>query len=287
MKKISALSSVMNWLFFIVLIVVFGAGCATTSEVKAIVAESNAAILVAQLPDLELEGDPSKKLTVSDPADISRKIESFIAAHPDQKVAISALRVRQAQLYISLGKFELARSAFAQATELKTDRDKALKELAEPMIWCWQNNGDVEWDPPQQLKAQQHLESFDQVLLKLNESPSIRDFLAEMRAYLGLKLASSIQSNKDPRKREVFIKALNCYGAFFTSDDIRAIKSKDFSTIGSDISVAEKRQLRAVPVIKEARDIVQKLQNSGQRVTLQDLQNNPSIQGLGELVLTP
>src|SRR5438128_2365112 len=71
------------------------AGCASTKQVKSIVAESNAALLAAQIADVGLAGDPSSVSNKPDWQAASSKIDEFIAGHPDQDVAASALRVRQ------------------------------------------------------------------------------------------------------------------------------------------------------------------------------------------------
>lgn len=273
------------WLLVPALAAGLCAGCATTQQVKSIVAESNAAMLAAQLPDVGLASDPAANVKLPDPAAVSKKIDDFIAAHPDQKVAASALRVRQAILLIVHGKYELARAAFAEATDLKTDRDKALKAVSESIIWWWQHSAVDQWTSPVRAEARQHLAKLDGEIAKVQQSPDIRDYLAETRARLGLQLAKKLQIAEG--KRDVFMDTLNHYGAIFTPDDVTALRDGNLSPQSLAISVAEKRRLRALAVIETAKEPAQVLRTGGHAVTVADLKPDDGIQGLGRLVLGP
>lgn len=261
--------------------------CASTNQVKSIVAESNAALLAAQFADVDLAGDASSAGNKPDWQTASRKIDEFIAAHPEQKVAASALRVRQAMLLIAHTQFALARSAFAEATELKTDRDKALKNLSEPIIWWWEHSQTAFLNQAQLSKGREHLDAFDQELPKLKDSPDIRDLLAEMRARIGLKRVASIQSTGGAEKKSAFVDVLNRYGATFTTNDVAAIKRGNLTPQSPAISAVEKRRLRALAVIEKAKQRAQALRTGGQAVVLEDLSADPAVRGLGELVLDP
>ena len=282
-----ALRRMASWCALAAVVVALGAGCATTGSVKSIVAESNAAILAAQLPDLELGGDPATAGKLPDAASVSHKIDEFIAAHPDQKVAASALRVRQAILLIVHGKYELARAAFADATELKTDRDKGLKALSEPIIWWWEHSQTVALNGAQLAKAQEHLDRFDQELPKLKASPDIHDLLAEMRARVGLKRVAALQLADGTKKKDALVDVLNHYGAIFTTNDVTAIKEGNLAPLASAISPVEKRRLRAISVIDKAREPARILRERGQPVTPADLNSDPAVQAFGALVLGP
>ena len=271
----------------VVLALALCAGCATTKQVQSIVAESNAALLAAQLPDVGFSGDPATAGKLPDPAAVSKKIDDFIAAHPDQKVAASALRVRQAMLLIVHGEYEMARAAFADATELKTDRDKALKALSEPIIWWWEHSQTAALNTAQLAQAREHLDAFDREIGKLNSSPDIRDVLAEMRARISLKRVAAIQLADGSKKKDAFVDTLNHYGAIFTTNDIAALKSGNLTPASPAISPSEKRCLRALAVIEKAKAPAQVLRNGSQAVTLGDLKADAAIQGFGQLVLGP
>lgn len=270
-----------NLLVLVGIVVALSSGCATRRQVQTIVAESNAALLVAQLPDVELAGVPGANRP-PDPAAISKKIDDFIEAHPDQKVANSALRVRQGILLIVYEKYELARSAFADATELKTDRDKALKSNSETIIWWWQHAGLDNWNEPVRNDAAQLLPSLDKEIAKVNGSPEIRDYLAELRARMAFQLARNLQVSQG--KRDVFIVAMNRYGATLTTNDIAAIKSNNLAPKASAISPDEKRRLRALGIIEKAKVPAEGLRVGGQAVNVSDL--DPLARGFGELVLS-
>lgn len=259
--------------------------CASTQQVRSIVAESNAALLASQFADLELGGDPSVAGYKPDWKLASRKIDEFVAAHPDQKVAAGALRIRQAMLLIAHQEYELARSAFEEAKELKTDRDKALKALSEPIIWWWQHSQAGSLLTDQVTKAREHLDLFDTQLAKLKDSPDIRDFLAEMRARIGLKRVGSIQATDGTRKREALVDVINRFSTIFTAEDIEALKSGSLTAQSPSISAAQKRRLRALAVIEKAKQPLQSLRNANQPLTLNELNPDPISQGLGELIL--
>jgi hypothetical protein len=263
------------------------AGCASTKQVKSIVAESNAAMLATQIADVDLAGDPLAVSSKPDWQVASRKIDEFIAAHPDQSVAASALRVRQAMLLIAHGQFELARSAFSDATNLKTDRDKALKALSEPIIWWWEHSQTATLNDTQLAKSREHLDAFDRELAKINASPDIHDLLAEMRARIGLKRVAAIQLTDGTRKKDAFVDVLNHYGAIFTTNDIAALKSGSFTPLSPAISTVEKRRLRALAVIEKAKTPAQVLRNGHQAVALSDLKPDAAVRGFGEIVLGP
>jgi len=260
------------------------AGCATTKQVKSIVAESNAAMLATELPDLGFGGSPATKQV--DTKTVAAKIDAFIAGHPDQKVAASALRVRQGVMYIASGQYELAHAAFADATELKTDRDKALKALEDPMIWWWQHAAVDYWlKPPLKTAARNNLEEFDKVIPKLNGSPEVRDRLAEMRFAMALHLAKDLQISEG--MKTVFVDALNRYGAIFTANDITNLKSGKRSLKSAVVSTADKRCVWSLQLIPSAKEVAKALSQNGEPVKVGELDPNPAVQGFGSLVLTP
>lgn len=225
-------------------------GCATQSQVKDIVAESNAAILAAGVPDVQLQADGSSGGGTRDWQSASHKIDAFIAANPDQRTTIGALRVRQGVLLLANRQYDLAQAAFNAATDLKTDRDKALKALSPWLVWWYQHSADATFNPRQRDKAREALSAFDDQITKVRASPDIRDFLAEMRAYIGLKLASEEQGDT---KRATFIDTLNRYSEIFTSEDLDALAQGNLKPASNAVTVTERRRLRAQAVIAKAK----------------------------------
>ena len=273
-----------SWLASLAIAITLLAGCVTTDDVKSIVANSNASLLAAQMPDIDPAGDPAAAKTLTDPTAVSREIDEFVAAHPDQAETNSALRIRQAMLFLAYEKYELARDAFAQATKPVSDRDKALKKLSDSIIWWWQHARVDNWDASMRNDAASHLGRFDAVIKDLGDSPGIHDTLAEMRARLAFHLAKNLQA-ADPTldKRAIFINAMNQYGALLTAEDVTAIKDEALSPQSEAFTPADRRRLRALGVIEKAKIPAKSLRNSGVAVTVDDLA--PEARGLGALVL--
>jgi hypothetical protein len=273
-----------GWLLSALVAVLLCASCATRGQVQSIVAESNAAILSSQIAGATLDLDGAGNTNRSDWQGASRQIDEFIAAHPDQQVAAGALRIRQAILLLANGQFELARSAFNEASHLKTDRDKALKALSEPIIWWWQHSQVSAFNESQRNTAHQHLNVFDAQIAKLDDSPDIRDLLAELRVRVALKRIAALQLSQG--KRDAFLDALNHYGAIFSPDDIAALASNNLNPQSPAISTAEKRRLRALAIIAKAKELAAVFQSINQPVTSTELEPNPpSIRSLARLVL--
>jgi hypothetical protein len=224
-------------------------GCATQRQVENIVAESNAAMLAAGVPDVQLKADGSSGGT-GDWQSASHKIDAFIAANPDQKTTIGALRVRQGVLLLANRQYDLAQAAFNAASDLKTDRDKALKALSSWLVWWYQHSADPTLNPLQRAKASEALSAFDAQIANVQGSPDIRDFLAEMRAYIGFKLASEEQGDA---KRATFVDTLNRYSEIFTPEDLDALAQGNLKPASNAVTVTERRRLRAQAVIAKAK----------------------------------
>jgi len=242
--------------------------CATKGEVEKIVAESNSALLAAGVPDVQLRADGSSGGGTGDWQSDSRKIDALIAAHPDQTAMIGALRVRQGVLLLANRQYNLAQAAFDAATDLKTDRDKTLKNLSPSLVWWYQHSADATLNQLQRDKAREALSAFDAQISNVRDSPDIRDFLAEMRAYIGLKLASEEQGET---KRTTFVDTLNRYSEIFTPEDLAVLVQGNVTPSSSAVTIEERRRLRALNVIAKAK----RMAGSGSlaSVTASDLKN--------------
>lgn len=230
------------------------AGCATQKEVARIVADSNAAMLAGQfgLPDAHPGGQKESWETASD------RIEAFIAAHPDQPATTSPLRIRQATLLLSHGQFALAEAAFndVKLGDLHSDRDKAIKRSQKTMLWWFANSTNDIWTSTDQTQAQNALDQLkgEQALLK--GSVDIRDYLAELRAWIGLSAAKQTTSEDTARTR--IETTLNVYAGIFTPEDLVIIASgkenlPDPKAMGVDV----RRRVRSRAVLRFARELNQ------------------------------
>ena len=237
-------------------------GCATQRQTNDVVTDSNAALLAQLQPDGIGGGG------TMDWQSASSKIDALIAANPDQRVANGALRVRQGVLLLAYRQYNLAEAAFDAATDLKTDRDKALKALSPWLVWWYQHSADPTLNPLQRDKAREALTAFDAQIAKVQSSPDIRDFLAEMRAYIGLKLASEEQGEA---KRATFVDTLNRYSEIFTPEDLAALAQGNFKPDSSAVTTTERRRLRAQAVIAKAKRMTKS--GSLASLTASDLKN--------------
>lgn len=169
-----------------VLLVLATAGCTTSTEVRDLVNASNAATLSA-----DLNPGAAGTLGSADVAEVSRRIEAFIAANPEQKSTNASLRVRQAVILLQNKQTNLAELAFNEASleDLKgSTRDQALKRLQDTLIWYHRMVGSNSVDDT----AGQHYRAVTAEIAKLTtpQDEGIRDYLAAVRAWIGIKRAS-------------------------------------------------------------------------------------------------
>ncbi len=227
------------------------AGCATREQVAAIVAESNASMISSQLGGLaQKSGDPSTPNWQS----ASEQIETFIAAHPDQKAVTAPLRIRQAMLLLANKQTSLARAAFDSVTDgdLYTDRDRALKQHAATLVWWFSNSASDTWSAADQTEAARALAALGQVHVDLAKSPDIRDYLAEMRAWIGLAAAKQTTDEAEARRR--LVDALDTYAKIFSPEEFPLLAAgtaslPDLKALTSDV----RRRVRAAAVLAAAR----------------------------------
>ena len=227
-------------------------GCVTKQEVAAIVAQSSAAMLAGQfgLPA------PGPKARADAWQEASERIETFIAAHPDQPATTAPLRVRQAMMLLSHQQTNLARAAFAQVdlADLHSDRDKALKQNADTLVWWFASSTKDAWSADDQAKATAALRQLAETQAGLDASPDIRDYLAEMRAWIGL--VSAKHAGSATRARERVEDALNGYAQIFTAEDLAILAAgteqlPDPAALGPGV----RRRLRCKAVLDYAREV--------------------------------
>jgi hypothetical protein len=248
--------------------------CVTYRQVKQIVADSNAAILAHQL-----NGDVDPIITadgkVSDNAfeSASARIESFIAAHPDQKTTAAALRIRQAMLFLAAGKPELARAAFnaADTNFLFTARDQTLAAMSPHLVWWFPAaRRDANWSGDDRTnKAPAALAKLRELQSKLTdrvkqypENEGIRDYVAETRVWIGLKKASSHADLSAARAS--FEDALTFYYTnVFNATDVALLKCHCCAESPKDLPPALRRCFRSEVLFDYAKTIWRQKTNAG------------------------
>jgi hypothetical protein len=259
-------------LVFSGLVVLAMAGCATQKQVRDIVNQSNTQLMASQLADPEPATKPGAASV-----DAADKIEEFIAAHPDQKAINGSLRIRQAILYLNKDQYNLAEAAFdqADANQLFTDRDRALKNISPYLVW-WFKNSRTDLTQAEAVNAKHALDALQAEVKMRSTSPGIRDYLAELRVWIGLAYAKAAASPQEAKAR--FEDAMNEYATVFSSADLADL-CKPSSTDREPSMQDVKRRLRAEAVIEEARARATELRQAGTEPALKVPQFQALIDG--------
>ena len=165
-------------------------GCVTKQEVKAIVAETNAAAISPYLDR------PTSGRAATDWQEAVKRIDRLIEAHPDQVTLVNHLRVRQAMLLTVNGLNDLAleRWDLVKAEALDSERDEKLHALHEALVWAYKN---LPLHPGvKKVDANSHLDSFKKETKDIKEY-DLKIFLHTIRAEIALKLANSYDEDTD------------------------------------------------------------------------------------------
>lgn len=173
--------------------------CATQKQVKEIVASSNAALVdVPGLPQADGGAVDEAKLRAA-----VERIESVIAAHPDQTVLINTLRMRQAMMLTVAKKPKAAEIVWSKVTPPTGQRDKALYKLRKELVWWFGAAEDFKDKDIKTVEDKKYLEKIKEVCNSLPERSNIRDYLETMHAAIGLQIASTLTTvHADAEKRK-------------------------------------------------------------------------------------
>jgi tetratricopeptide (TPR) repeat protein len=232
------------------------AGCMTQQQIQKIVDDSNAQLLAGQFAEPQLLPTPGKP----EADDVAKRIEDFIAAHPDQKTLDGSLRVRQAIVYLNRKDYDLADAAFKAARELAplpTARDDALVAVHESLIWWYENSGSREFDEEQIRRAAEVRGAFNDQAKQRAGSPDIRDFLAEAGAWVGLQQATSVREAAE--EKLVIEQSLNAYAGIFDAEDLKWLCHP--AQMADKLAMsAVRRRVRAETVLNETAKVVQGMQ---------------------------
>jgi hypothetical protein len=162
--------------------------------------------------------------------------------------------VRQALLLLAHQQFSLAQAAFDATTEnnLHTDRDRALKQNSAHLVWWFSRSTASTWSADDQESARRALARLGEAQESLSRSPEIRDYLAEMRAWIGL--AAAKQSGSPDVARARLVEALDMYARTFSEHDLVILgqgseQLPDLKALNSDV----RRRLRGRSLLDAAR----------------------------------
>ena len=203
----------------LVIIAILVSSCATKQQVNAIVAESNALMVTADLAYPASSGGEDWKNAV-------RRIDLLIDQNADQTALVATLRARQALLLTAFKQDALAREAWKQVdwTQLKTDRDRAFYLLRDDLIWWFKFGpsdgtiGNDDWSarlgppdgetpkPPAPLSdlafnGDSTVQRFELVCNALPVGSDTRLYLEVMRANIVVRALNDAQV-QDPNDRE-------------------------------------------------------------------------------------
>jgi hypothetical protein len=229
---------------------VVAGGCATEQQVRQIVDGSNARLAASLLPDPGLAADGTR---AKETGDTARRIDEIIAAHPDQKALASSLRVRQAVLYLNEGSFNLAEAAFesADAAQLFTDRDRALKALAPHLVW-WYRARPAGASPLQDTEfgsAKAAMAAMKAQVAATRDSPDVRDWIAETGAWIGLVYTAAVVPVA--AQKAALEDTINDYAVIFSAADLAWLCAPSRASAKAPLPDV-RRRLRAEAVIRQA-----------------------------------
>ncbi|MGM0669613.1 MAG: hypothetical protein ACQET1_07830 [Gemmatimonadota bacterium] len=189
-------------------------GCVTQQQVKAMVAESNAA-MVTPSPDIPGgEQEASWKEAVT-------RIDRLIASNPDQPVLVNHLRVRQAMLLTVNRHDSLAEACWRRidGSALRTERDAALLEHHACLVWWYKRASDPSpLDSQERPRAEGFIRDLSESIDGL-ETRSVRIYLGTIRVQMELSLLNRARINTQERRRaevQGLEDALEAYAALFS-----------------------------------------------------------------------
>jgi hypothetical protein len=153
------------------------------------------------------------------------------------------------------GQFDFAEAAFNQVflDDLPTARDQALKRNQETLLWWFANSTTHAWTANDQALADRALTNLKDEQSRLADSPEIRDYLAEMRAWIGLSAAR--QSTSTNRMRDRIEESLNVYSWIFTPDDLLVLAGDSAGEAAPKTPANLRRRLRARALLDVAREL--------------------------------
>jgi len=170
---------------------------------------------------------------------------------PSTPATIASLRIQQGVLYLDQKQYNLAAAAFdsADAALLVTPRDQALKAVAPDLIW-WFRTAPLPNIPGAEMKrAESVMQLLKVEIAKRQNSPGIRDYLAEMRAWIGLKVFAELANRA--RQKAVMEDTIDEYATIFTKADLAWLCTP--SRVSDNVPPEEqRRRLRAGPIIRQA-----------------------------------
>ena len=218
-------------------------GCATRKDVKEIVDSSNALILTSTLSS-DLPGvDAAGKSGSGNWKKSVAKIEEFITQNPDRPRINNTLRMREAVLLISAKQWNQASVALEEIDpkHLSKERDKALYEARESILWWYRIGGESPDGLPKKevARGRTALINLAGVADKLKKISSTRRLLEQMRVRIAMRLARTYR--RPEHVRPILEDGLERYAAQFEESEHALIQKwhKEKMKVVSETAVLE------------------------------------------------
>lgn len=215
-------------------------GCVTQREVKLAIAESNAAMIS---PFLDIP-----KRSPSSPQEgwkeAIKKMDLLIDVNPDHPVLVNQLRLRQAMLLTVNKKDALAQQRWntIDASSLKTQRDKALFETRNALVWSYKTLPSVGSISSQ--VSDPYVSEFDDAIGKVKSS-DVGIYLSTIRAQIQLKVVSHL-NEEDASEAAVATKllasSLKTFIQAFSDEDRKWVQTSSGADKELEMSITDFRE---------------------------------------------
>ncbi|MDY6838177.1 MAG: hypothetical protein SWH78_09400 [Thermodesulfobacteriota bacterium] len=217
-------------LVLVAAIIVVGAGCVKRADVIQVplpVASTSqivSAVLAKDLPGLDPAGEGS---SISGWKEFVARIEEFIARHLDEPEIVNPLRIKEAILLLSVGENNLGAAAFNEidGTHLSDERDKALFDIQETLIWWYGIGGENSGFSREDIEknAKKALDNLSAVAESLKESKDTKRLLEQIRVRIANRLAGA---TTDPSETRAILEDGLCrYAAQFDPSEYLLIQN--------------------------------------------------------------
>jgi hypothetical protein len=179
-------------------------GCLTTIDVRHAVDRANYEMLIGEAGS-PTDFLPANAIERGQPSSALARLDAFEQQLTDNPTALNALRLRRALLHLNNKAYALAAAAFddVKDTDKLSNRDRALFKVHSTMLWWWPLAPvNLPGVFAQQLPAaERHQAALRDTAKEPATPPETRDYLLEMRAWIGIKLAFDLADAGETRKR--------------------------------------------------------------------------------------
>lgn len=200
-----------------------------------------------------------------DPAapDAIAKIDAFLAANDKDPTLTATLRLNQTLLYLNEGAYSLADAAKGKITEkgsLQSPRDVVIYNIYPVLRW-WHEQANAGGATFSSLEREHAVGHMDTLLKQVDDKtlPDLRDYLLEMRAWIGLKLGLATISVPDSVR--IFEGAIDPWADKFSPSEISTLTDPNFKLL-KPFDPSTRRILRARILLQTLAGMTSSQQNA-------------------------